>query len=88
MFLCPARARITLYEHLNFVGESRTFTGSNPNVGSVFNDKTTSARVTPGEVWVLYEDSSFRGRQFVVSSDVANVGSDFNDKTTSLRRIK
>ncbi len=43
-------------------------------MGSLFNDKATSAIVTPGEIWVLYEHSSFRGRYFAVIGNVPNVG--------------
>lgn len=85
--LCPVRGKITLFEHNNFVGAKRTYTRSNPNIGSIFNDKTTSVKVTPGQIWILYEHSSYRGRSFIVRRNIPNVGRGFNDKTTSLIRL-
>jgi hypothetical protein len=36
---------VTLYEHDNFGGQTDTLTASTPNVGSAFNDRTSSVVV-------------------------------------------
>lgn len=85
--VCSAQAKITVYEHSNYNGESRTYYGTNPNIGSIFNDKTTSYRVTNGETWVLYDDSSYKGRRHIARGNNPNVGDRFNDRMTSLEKL-
>lgn len=90
MMVSPAQGYLKLYEHDGYKGEYRTYHSSNSNIGSIFNDKATSARVTGGQRWILYEHDNYKGRSVIVSSDVPNLGffGDLgNDKVTSVLLI-
>ena len=87
LLLCPEQGKITLFEHEDFVGAKRTSRRSNPNIGSIVIDKSTSVKVTPGEIWVLYADRNYRGDTLTVTKDIPNVGRHLNDRLTSLRKI-
>lgn len=84
-----ARSAITLYEHTNYEGASRTFYRSEPNlVGYNFNDIASSARVDGG-VWEICEHVNYGGRCIRVGRDDRNfVPRGFNDMASSVRLIE
>ncbi|CAC5425282.1 CRYB [Mytilus coruscus] len=90
------KRKITLYEHVNFKGRSKTFTEGHENlIDAGFNDYTSSVIVESG-VWILYQHCNYTGNICVVmEGDRTNLLSckgdkdtkihDFNDVVSSLK---
>ncbi|XP_078509060.1 uncharacterized protein LOC144768926 [Lissotriton helveticus] len=77
---------ITVYEHSNFRGLSKTFTSDVPNLAyENFNDCITSVKIV-GQPWVLYQHIHYGG-QCVVLEEGEHPGSTMNDAVSSLRLI-
>jgi dUTPase len=92
------RAQVIVYEHENFGGASRTFTGDASNLRD-WNDRITSIRVQydrigfsgsgnePQNGVCFYLDADYRGEKFCVNSDESqrNLGERYNDRISSIR---
>lgn len=76
---------ITVYQHTNFQGASRTYNGVVANlVPEGWNDVISSARVSGN--WEVCTDANFGGRCQVFDADVANVVPlGLNDVISSIR---
>ena len=80
---------ILLFEHEDYKGKSKVFTGNTPYVGRDFNNIASSLKVPPGYSVRLYEHKDYKGKKskkFV--GDTRYVGKDFNNIATSLKIIK
>ncbi len=84
-----ARPRITLYEHVDYRGASRSFSGNEPNlVGVGFNDVASSARIGDG-VWEICEHVNYGGRCIRLGRDDRSLADDgFNDLASSIRLVR
>ncbi|CAG2188882.1 unnamed protein product [Mytilus edulis] len=92
------KPKITLYEHVNFKGRSKTFTEANDNlIDEGFNDYSSSV-IVEGGVWVLYQHCNYTGNVCVViEGDRTNLLNcrgdkgtkihDFNDVVSSLKPL-
>lgn len=81
----PAGVRVTLWEHANWSGRSKSFTGDSSFVGDDFNDITSS--VTVEKVVTLFEHNDYQGRSSVLGVGTHRMG-DLgipNDSLSSLR---
>lgn len=76
---------ITVYQHTNFQGASRTYNGEVANlVPEGWNDVISSARTTG--TWEVCTDVNFGGRCQVLDADIANaVPLGLNDVISSIR---
>lgn len=82
-------AEVTVYELLNFGGESFDATGDQPNVGAQWNEKISSIKVKSG-TWRFYEDINYGGRYWDLRpgeySSVGSVGIP-DDSISSFKQI-
>lgn len=80
--------RIVVYEHVNFVGASRTFEGEIASMGAFnFNDVISSMEMQGA--WEVCTDANFRGRCEVYRNDVSTlVPLGLNDVISSLRPVR
>ncbi len=88
ILISSADAVVVLYEHSNYRGYGRAYGKATPRLGSLLNDKVSSVRVTPGQVWALYQHAFYRGRWLTIERSVRNLRNIFNDKISSVRRIR
>uniref|UniRef100_V9KW36 Glutamine-rich 1 n=1 Tax=Callorhinchus milii TaxID=7868 RepID=V9KW36_CALMI len=82
--------RITLYEHPNYQGISRTFTQETNLVFGDMNDKASS-HVVQGGAWVLYQHPNCEGYRFVARNgeSVPDYGfMYFHDRMSHIRPLK
>lgn len=81
---------ITVYEDPSFGGRNATFRSDISDLSSYgFNDRISSLRVAPGEMWELCEHANYNGRCQVFSGIEANLHTiRWNDIVTSLRRVR
>jgi hypothetical protein len=83
-------AGITIFEDIDFGGQTRTFRDDVPNLVDLgWNDMMSSFRVGGGERWELCEDINYGGSCVVVSgseNDMRRNG--WNDIVSSLRRVR
>jgi len=80
-----ARTCATLYEHINFGGDSREV-GDGVNtawIGDLWNDQVSSIEVSPGCVLNAYEHINFGGSHETFLGSVPWVGDSWNDKISS-----
>jgi hypothetical protein len=79
------RARITVYEHVNYQGQARTFEGEVPNMVPLrFNDVVSSMQMRGA--WEVCTDVDYRGRCEIFDRDVPNVVPlGLNDLISSMR---
>jgi hypothetical protein len=82
---CPANV-LCLYEHTSWGGNVMIITSSTTNIGSWFNDKTTSFSNHTNLQWCLFDNAGYDRKIMVIApyTATANVGGAANDKTTSL----
>ena len=82
----PAAAEITLYEHFDYRGASRSFRDRVPDLRrDGWNDKVSSFRIDEG-TWELCRDVDFRDcRTF--RDDESELSRSWNDAISSLRRV-
>ena len=92
------RAQVIVYEHENFGGASRSFTGDVSNLQD-WNDKITAIRVQSDRIGFdgsgnepqngacFYLDADYHGETFCVNSDESqrNLGDRYNDRISSIR---
>jgi len=92
------RAQVIVYEHENFGGASRSFTGDVSNLRD-WNDKITAIQVQSDRIGFngsgnepqngacFYLDADYRGETFCVNSDESqrNLGERYNDRISSIR---
>ena len=82
---------ITVFEDTNFRGGSATFREDVPDLRRFnLNDRITSLRVAPGEIWEACIDIDYGGRCQVFSGAEPDLHrrSGWNDEISSLRRIR
>src|SRR2546422_8612154 len=67
---------ITVYNDINFQGESTTFNGNMPNlVENGWNDRISSVRIPDGQAWEVCVDVNFGNRCQVLTSSVSDLRS-------------
>lgn len=80
----------TVFEDADFRGRNATFLQDTPNLlASGLNDRISSLRVGPGEMWEACEHTNYGGRCQVFSGtelDLRRVG--WNDMISSARRVR
>ncbi|XP_071181157.1 epidermal differentiation-specific protein-like [Mytilus edulis] len=75
--------KITLYEHANFKGRSKTFTEAHPDMEDAGFFDCASSVIVEGGVWVLYQYRRYRGHICVViEGDRTNLVAGKRDKDT------
>jgi hypothetical protein len=81
---------ITVYENPNFGGRNATFRNDVPDLtDSGMNDRISSLRVAPNEMWELCEHANYKGRCQVFSGIEGNLHPmQWNDIVSSLRRVR
>ena len=82
---------ITVFEDTNFRGGSATFREDIPDLRRFnLNDRISSLRVAPGEIWEACIDIEYGGRCVVFSGSESDLHrrSGWNDGISSLRRIR
>jgi nucleoid-associated protein YgaU len=81
-------AKVTLYEHKGFDGDTLALTEAETNLHDRdFGDKVSSIRTAGGSGrWVFYEHTFFRGRSFSLNEGASRswVGDDWNDIISSV----
>ena len=84
--MLPEGYRVTLYEHADFKGKTKVFSGDIAWVGDDFNDKTSSIVVEEAGV-VIYEHAHYKGRSQSLNVGKYNMGqlSIGNDTLSSLK---
>jgi hypothetical protein len=81
------RARIVLFDDINFGGEQRVVDGEVRDFRAIgFNDRVSSIQITG--TWEFCEDADFRGGCITLSRDDRNLVNDgFNDRISSARPV-
>ena len=79
---------ITIFDERDYRGKSAKYTREVANLdGTGFNDRISSLRIAPGEVWEICEDANYAGRCVVVSGDEPDLGrNSWNNTISSFRR--
>lgn len=89
----PAPAQIagcdvTIYQHAQFAGAARRFTGNVPWVGDAWNDQVSSIVVSAG-VWQFFEHARYEGAVMTLRpGSVGFVGDRWNDQISSFRCVQ
>jgi hypothetical protein len=91
---CSGGASITLYEHVNFAGDAKTFRDSEDNIdddifGSGWNNKTSSIVVREG-VWRIFTGDNYTGSYATLYPGNYASPSEFglpNDTLTAIQRV-
>ena len=78
---------VALFEHNDYGGRAKTFSGDTAWVGDDFNDITSSLKVSPGYCVILYENMNYVGRSKQFCQDTPFVGDGFNDTASSFRVV-
>jgi hypothetical protein len=82
---------ITVFEDPDFRGRSATFRDNVPDLRRYeLNDRISSLRIAPGELWEGCVDIEYAGRCLVFSGTEPNLRdrSGWNDEISSLRRVR
>jgi hypothetical protein len=83
---CPNNV-LCLYQNTSWGGNVMLLTKGTPNIGSAFNDRTSSFSNPTDLKWCLFQNADYGGRLLVTimpRTASATVGSDANDRTTSV----
>jgi hypothetical protein len=83
---CPNNV-LCLYQNTSWGGNVMLLTGGTSNIGSAFNDRTSSFRNPTDLKWCLFQDIDYGGRRLLTimpRTASATVGSDANDRTSSV----
>ena len=84
-----SNCKVTLYEHSNYQGRSKTFWGDVPYVGDDFNDMASSFKAEVRCRAMLYEQPNYQGKAVELFDDAIELGSyGMNDKVRSIRVIQ
>ncbi|MEZ5319330.1 MAG: beta/gamma crystallin-related protein [Vicinamibacterales bacterium] len=80
---------ITVFDNPDYGGRSATYREATPDLSSSgMNDRITSLRVAPGELWEVCEHANYQGRCQVFSGDERDLRRlDWNDMISSLRPV-
>jgi len=94
LFLTLGQGKITVWEHSNHRGASRSFHNDVPELGKEktnccwsFNDAVSSVKVDPGEEWELFTGDHYKGTRKLVRGNVPFVGHNMNERISSLKKI-
>jgi hypothetical protein len=82
---------ITVFEDPNYRGKSATFREDVPDLRTFnLNDRVSSLRVAPGEMWEVCFDVEYGGRCQVFAANEPDLRrrGDWNDEISSLRRVR
>jgi hypothetical protein len=94
-FLAPSPAPaqsagcdVTIYQHAQFAGAARRFTGDVPWVGDAWNDQVSSIVVSAG-VWQFFQHARYEGSVMTLRpGSVGFVGDRWNDQISSFRCVQ
>ncbi len=80
---------IAVFSDSNYRGRNATFRSDTPDLGPYeLNDRISSLRVAPGEIWEACEHANYGGRCQVFSGSESNLDrSGWSDAISSLRRV-
>ena len=79
---------VTIYQHAQFAGAARRFTGNVPWVGDAWNDQVSSIVVSAG-VWQFFEHARYEGAVMTLRpGSVGFVGDRWNDQISSFRCVQ
>ncbi len=81
---------LTVFEDAGFRGRNATFREDTPNLQAFgLNDRISSLRVAPGEMWEACEHADYGGRCQVFSGSESDLRSrQWNDIISSVRRVR
>jgi hypothetical protein len=81
---------IAVFSDSNFRGRNATFRNDTPDLGPYeLNDRISSLRVAPGEIWEVCEHANYGGRCQVFSGSEPNLDrTSWSDAISSLRRVE
>jgi hypothetical protein len=77
---------VCFYTDADYRGESFCATGDNSWVGTQFNDRISSIKISAGYEWTVFNDINFAGAGISCGCDVPNLANhNFNDMISSFR---
>lgn len=83
------RCRLTAYQHANYKGDRRVFTGQTRWVGNLWNDQISALQckcpARPKPACTMYEHANFRGGKLQVRGKMRWVGNNWNDKVSAVK---
>lgn len=81
---------LTVFSDSNYRGRNATFREDTPNLGRFgLDNRISSLRVGPGEMWEVCEQTNYRGRCQVFSGSEPELGrSGWSDNISSARRVR
>ena len=84
------RRGITVYRHENFRGQSARFRRDVPDLRAYrMDDRISSIRVAPGDVWEVCEHPHYQGRCQVFDRDEPDLRrANWEDRISSIRRVR
>jgi len=86
--ISPKPVGCWLYEHDQFSGVThRLKLGGAVSTMHAFNDKASSARISPGCTLEVYEHTDFRGERRILRQDTPSLGAPWNDRISSARCV-
>ncbi|WP_298610529.1 peptidase inhibitor family I36 protein [uncultured Thiothrix sp.] len=81
--------RLIAFEHDNYEGDQRVFTGNTSSVGNLWNDQISSLQcqcpTPPQPACLMYEHINFTGAVLPVRGNLNSVGPTWNDRVSSVR---
>lgn len=80
---------VTVYEHINFQGQSMPVVGDIAFLGNGWNDRISSIRIDRGYRIQIYADANYSGASMILDNDwtVTNSSMQWNDKISCIRII-
>jgi hypothetical protein len=79
---------VTIYQHAQFAGAARRFTGDVPWVGDAWNDQVSSIVIAAG-VWQFFQHARYEGAVLTLHPGaVGYVGDRWNDQISSFRCVQ
>ena len=79
---------VTIYQHAQFAGAARRFTGDVPWVGDAWNDQVSSIVISAG-VWQFFQHARYEGVVMTLRPGaVGYVGDRWNDQISSFRCVQ
>ncbi|MDZ8189993.1 MAG: beta/gamma crystallin-related protein [Nostoc sp. ChiSLP02] len=78
---------LSLFDNPNGGGQSVRLTSSDPNLQS-FNNRASSFRVTPNQLWYGYTGRNYKGFRILLTPRlIKNLPGIFNNSISSIRRV-